>query len=443
MRPSSLIERVKAHAGFRKYLKNTGWLFGGQMLRMLLGLSVSVAVARYLGPADFGLFNFVLSIVALVTVVCSLGLENLAQRELVKHSEDKDEIIGTCFTLSATAGLICYGAMLGVVFLADADKYLLGVYALLGGTLLFTPFRFIDSWFKSQVRGNLSVISVSIKLLLFAAVKVVAILAGWDFIIFCCIYLAEAFSLAIVRIYIYAKHYKSALNWRVSLEYGKWLLRQSWPMILSGLAIMVYMRIDQVMLGTMATEVDVGNYAAATRISSVWYFVPVMLASSLFPAIVDAKKRGSEIYLERLQRYFDLNVALAYLIIVPVCLLSSWIVPTVYGEAYIEASPILLLHVLALPFVFIGHAREQLLVVEGMFKFSMFVTMIGAVVNVTLNLILIPQYLGLGAAIATLLSYFISAYLSSLFYSKTYGIFVSQTKSFFLVPAIIKIAKLR
>ena len=93
MRPFSLIERVNAHAGFRKYLKNTGWLFSGQMLRMLLGLSVSVAVARYLGPADFGIFNFVLSIVALITVVCSLGLENLAQRELVKHSEDKDKII--------------------------------------------------------------------------------------------------------------------------------------------------------------------------------------------------------------------------------------------------------------------------------------------------------------------------------------------------------------
>lgn len=431
------------HQGFQRYLKNTGWLFGGQMLRMLLGLFVSVAVARYLGPSDFGLFNYVLSIVALVAVVCSLGLENLARRELVEHPEQKNEILGSCFTLSAIAGLFGYTALLSTVALAGVDRYLIGIYALLGGTLLFAPFKFIETWFQSQVRGELSVISTSISLLVFAGVKVAAILAGLDFIIFCYIFLLEAASLVLIRIYMYTKHYQSVFNWSASLARGKWLLAQSWPMILSGLAITVYMRIDQVMLGAMATEADVGNYAAATRISSVWYFVPSLLASSLFPAIVNSKKMGIEIYQKRLQHYFDLNAVLSYLIILPVSVLSGWIILTLYGDAYSEAGPILLIHVWASLFVFIGVARGQFLVAEGMFKFSMLATVGGAVVNVALNLILIPKYSGLGAAIATLLSYFISAYLSSLFYSRTYGVFVFQTKSLVLASAIIKIAKLR
>lgn len=431
------------HQGFLKYLKNTGWLFGGQMLRMVLGLFVSVAVARYLGPADFGLYNFVLSIVALIAVVASLGLENLAKRELVEHPDQRDEILGSCFTLSAIACVLAYALLLWLVAVTGADIYLIGIYALLGGTLLVTPFKFIETWFQSQVRGNLSVISTSVSLLLFAAVKVAAIIAGLDFTVFCYIFLFESVALVLIRAYMYVRHYHSILHWRASLARGKWLLVQSWPMILSGLAITVYMRIDQVMLGAMATEADVGNYAAATRISSVWYFIPSILAASLFPAIVNAKKQGAEIYRERLQRYFDLNVALSYLIILPVSVLSGWIILTLYGDAYSEAGPILLIHVWASLFVFIGVARGQFLVAEGMFKFSMLATVGGAVVNVALNLILIPKYSGLGAAIATLLSYFISAYLSSLFYPKTYGVFLFQTKSLILVPSIIKLAKTR
>ena len=429
MQLSRLIERVSAHAGFQKYLKNTGWLFGGQMLRMVLGLFVSVAVARYLGPSDFGLFNYVLSIVALVAVVCSLGLENLARRELVEHPEQKNEILGSCFTLSAIAGLFGYTALLGTVALAGVDRYLIGIYALLGGTLLFTPFKFIETWFQSQVRGELSVISTSISLLVFAGVKVAAILAGLDFIIFCYIFLLEAASLVLIRIYMYTKHYQSVFDWSASLARGKWLLAQSWPMILSGLAITVYMRIDQVMLGAMATDTDVGNYAAATRISSVWYFVPSLLASSLFPAIVNSKKMGIEIYQERLQHYFDLNAALSYLIIVPISVLSGWIILTLYGEAFSEAGPILLIHVWASLFVFIGVARGQYLILEGYFRFSMLATVFGAIINILLNLMLITRFAGLGAAWATLLAQICSTLLSSYFYKPLRIIGFAQIKA--------------
>lgn len=108
-RLKQLWQKAFAHAGFKRYFKNTSWLFGGQMLRMVLGLFVSIAVARYLGPKDFGLYNYVLSIVALVAVLGNLGLRNLAKRELVATPEERDEILGTCFVLSALSGIVAYG----------------------------------------------------------------------------------------------------------------------------------------------------------------------------------------------------------------------------------------------------------------------------------------------------------------------------------------------
>lgn len=417
------------HPGIKRYFKNTSWLFAGQMFRMAIGLFVMVSMARYLGPADFGLYNFVLSIVAFIAVIASLGLENLAKRELVEQPDQRDEILGSCFTLSAIACVAAYALLLWVVVVSGADNYLIGIYALLGGTLLVTPFKFIETWFQSQVRGNLSVISTSVSLLLFAAVKVAAILAGLEFIFFCYIFLFESVSLVLIRAYMYVRHYHSIFKWRASIQRGKWLLAQSWPMILSGLAITVYMRIDQVMLGSMATEADVGIYAAATRISSVWYFIPSVLAASLFPAIMNAKKLGEEIYRQRLQRYFDLNAGLAYLIILPVSLLSGWIISVLFGEAYREAEPILMIHVWAALFVFIGVARGQFLVVEGYFRFSMFATVVGGVINAALNLVLIPKYFGFGAALATIIAQACSAFVSSFFFMPVRKIGYSQVKA--------------
>ena len=139
-----LYQAARDHAGFKRYFKNTSWLFGGQLFRMVLGLFVSVAVARYLGPEDFGLFNYVMSIVALVGVLSQLGLRELARRELVESPERRNEIIGTCFVLNLVAGVVVYSVMLWVVFKQTDNSLVIGLFVLLGGPVLLV------SSFKSR-----------------------------------------------------------------------------------------------------------------------------------------------------------------------------------------------------------------------------------------------------------------------------------------------------
>ena len=192
------------------------------------------------------------------------------------------------------------------------------------------------------------------------------------------------------------------------------------------------MKIDEVMLRQMAGPHAVGIYAAAVRLSELGYFIPVALASSALPALLRSRERGAGFYRERLQHFFDLNAGLAYLLAVPLWFASGWIVRLTYGTAFAEAGPVLAVHIWACLFVFLGVARGQWLVNEGLTRFYLGATLAGAGANVLLNLVLIPRWGPLGAAWATLASYGLSAWLASFAHPAVREVAGLQTRALLL-----------
>ncbi len=203
-------------------------------------------------------------------------------------------------------------------------------------------------------------------------------------------------------------------------------------MLLSGVAISVYMRIDIVMLRHLAGESAAGIYAAAVRISELGYFVPMALASSVLPALLQARARGGAAYGERLQRYFDLSAALAYALTIPLALVAPWLVRMAYGAAFAPAAAVLVVHIWAAVFVFLGVARGQWLVNERLQRFYLAATFAGAVANVLLNLLFIPRWGGLGAAWATVISQALAAWASSYFHPAVRATAAMQTRALLL-----------
>ena len=223
------------------------------------------------------------------------------------------------------------------------------------------------------------------------------------------------------------------LSFKFSRTMAIELLKASWPLILSGLVISVYMKIDQIMIKEMIDVEAVGQYAAAVRISEAWYFIPMVIVSSLFPAIINAKKISKNLYHSRLQNLYDLMVWMAIIIALPMTFWNDWIVNFLYGKEYSQAGNILMIHIWAGVFVFLGVANGKRLLSENLQIFSTINTTIGAVVNVFLNYILIKKYGISGAAWATLVSYFVAAYLSLILNKKTRKSFVDLTKSIFFI----------
>jgi PST family polysaccharide transporter len=218
--------------------------------------------------------------------------------------------------------------------------------------------------------------------------------------------------------------------WRARRWRAIQLLQQSWPVILTGMAIMIYSRIDMVMLKYMQGDAAVGLYATATRISEVWYFVPVAIVSSVSPAIIRAKD-NPRIYYERIGKLFSLMSLIALVIGSGIALSSHWIIHVLYTEAFRGAAPVLAVHVWASLFVFLGVAQGPWNISQNLLKLGFYRTLAGAVGNDLLNLVLIPKYSAMGAAIATVISYAIAGVFANAFDARTRPIFVLQLRSVF------------
>jgi O-antigen/teichoic acid export membrane protein len=428
----------KLSPNLRRVIGNTGWLFTEKIAQMILGLLVGLWIARYLGPEQFGRFNYALAIVGLFLPFAKLGLDNIVIRNLARDSAGKDEVLGTAFILKLIGSSLTFFVTLGFVILSTSDRstnpietfWLVGIVA--SGTIV-QSFDIIDYWFQSQVQSKYSVLARLVAYILINGVKLILIQLRAPLIAFAIAMVAEYVLGAIGYLVVYRFNGNLIKTWQVSVGYAKSLLKDSWPLILSGVVIMIYMRIDQFMLGQMVGDKSVGIYSAAVKISELWYFVPGAIVNSVFPYIVRAKQIDEAVYYRRLQQLLTVVSILAYSVAIPVTFLSTQIVTLLYGRNYAEAGAILNIHIWAGLFVSLGLARETWITTEGLMKFSAATAAVGAVINVILNFFLIPKYGGLGAAIATVIAQAVAAYGVSAIYPPTRRIFIYQTKAISLL----------
>lgn len=393
-------------------------------------------LARYLGPERFGIWGFCLAIIVLLGFLPSLGLDPVVKRDVLQSPERAPEILSTSLLLRLGTSCFAFvGALTAAYFgwgLADAER---AVFAVFGLLLFQSVLQVPELWLQARLDAKrIAAIQLS-ALAVCSVARVVLILQEASLIAFAWVMIVEM-SLAGCGLAYFAR--RTGMRMPVSAATratAARLFRESWPLMLAGLAISIYMRIDEVMLRYLLGPEAVGIYTAATRLSEACYFVPVALGSSLLPALIRAREKDAAVYDVRVQQYYDINAAIAYAVSIPIALAAPWIVDLAYGEAYAAAAPILAVHIWASVFVFLGVARGQWLVNEKLQMFYLIATLAGAALNIGLNLIFIPKWAGLGAAWATVLSYGLAAWIASYFHPAVRATAAMQTRAI-LVPLL-------
>lgn len=413
--PSSILRLINQRSGFRNIIINAGWLFADQGLTMVVGFLVGAWVARYLGPAQYGIYNYALAIVALFSPLVALGLKDIVIRDIVRKPEDKDKLLGAAFGLKFAGSLLALGLAIGIGQITQPDDALTRfLIAIMAGQFVFAALNeTLDYWFQSQVQAKYTVWAKNIGALLIAVVKIGLILYKAPLIAFAWAALCQVVIFTIMLAVFHRTSQQRLTTWRLNFFHARSLLANSWPLILSDLAIMIYMRIGQVMLGNMADKETLGLYSAATRLSELWYFIPMAISSSVFPAIIRSRETQSQKnYHRRMQVFYDAMSLTAYAIVIPLVLLGPTLVNILFGAEYAQAGLVLRVHAWSFLFVSLGVARSRWLIGENMIRFDMFATILGAVVNIVMNYFLIPRYGGMGTAWAALISYAVSGFLS-------------------------------
>ena len=425
---------------FKKYFKNTSWLFAEKILRILISFLVTVLVIRYLGPEQFGLLSYAISFYGLFSAISVLGLENISIRELVKYPEKRDNILGSVFLLRLVGGIVTIILIALTLFISEEPTDISILIIIISTSAIFQSFSVIDYYFRSEVKAKYSVYVMMASVLFTSSLKILLIVLEAPLIYFAIVFSVEFLIAASGFLLVYKHNKLKIIKWKFRKETAMNLLKDSWPLILAGLVISIYAKIDQVMIKNMIDSKELGYYATAVRLSEAWYFIPVALTNSIFPAVINAKKVSNEFYINRIQKLYDILAWMAIAIAVPVSIFSKDIINIIFGIEFQSAAPVLTIYIWAGVAVFLGVASSQYLITENYTKLAFSRNFIGMIINVALNFILIPKYGIVGAAYATLISYSL-AVVSIVLFPKTRKQFFMMMKSILFVNLINKAFK--
>jgi O-antigen/teichoic acid export membrane protein len=436
--------RIPSIPGFdqqalEKYFKNTGMSFVGKVGSLLIKMLVGIVVARYLSKDKLGIITGGITYIYLFSALATLGLDQFIVKELHQFPKNRDRILGTAFWMKVLGGVAC----IPIIWLcyqfypAKGTPYLyVLIFSVIG---IVQSLNVIDSYFQSQVQSKYIMQVQVTGNLLSAAIKLVLIYLRMPLIAFVYAYSLDFVLLAVGYYFTYQRKGRNVFNWSYNGELAKKLLQHSWPLIISGIMVSLYMKIDQLMIQNISGTKEAGAYATVASLSEAWNFIPTVIVTTLFPAILNARRDDIARYKKRIQNLYDLMVYLS----LPAAIVITFASPLIYQlytPEYAYAAPVLSVHIWSGVFVFLGAANSQYLIAEGYVKLTFWRTGFGAIVNIVLNLILIPKMGMMGAAIATLIAYASSAFFV-LFIPKVSRQGVMMLKSLFLISLFQKIIK--
>lgn len=396
---------VLGHEGFRRYFTNTSWMFFGQMFGLALSFFIGVWVVRYLGPENYGVLSYSLAFAGIFSFIAGLGVDNILNRELVKFPEKRDELMGTAFRLKLIGGFIALGITVASVFIINPSnliKFLVIIYSF---TFIFQSLNVISTFFQSKVEAKKNVRAQVLSSSLTSILKIVIILSGLGVIWIMIAYTIDSLFIVIIFVLSYRKYKLEMSNWKFNKKLAQQILSSSYLLMFTSASTLLYMKIDQVIIRELLDERAVGLYSAAIKLSEIWYFIPGVICVSLFPAIINSKKTSQESYYGRLKKLFILIFALSVIIAIIVSSLAGPIIYLLFGEDYLESVSVLRIYSWSIIGFFLGIVSSYYLLAENYIKIYFFSSFFVAILNIILNILLIPKFGINGAAIATLISY--------------------------------------
>ena len=412
-------------------IREISFYIGEHAIRLGLGAVVGVFVARYLRPEGLGLLSYGASIFGLLVPMSSLGMRSILVRDFATEENWRPFLVAglsrqlPAAILASVAGALLVMATRG--FEPDAVAVALALSLLPIFSLGDTLRALLEA--KGRMR-RIAVVSLS-AVVVTSTLKIVAIVLDYPISVFALLITVEA---GVVAAGLFWERLKKGVIGSVRYHYSKEvagrIVRESWPLLLASVAVTLYMKVDIAMLGALAGNSETGIYVAATRLSEVWYFVPVAAAAALRPRLSRHFKRGeTDTYQTLTQRFLSSSFATSTVVAVFMWLAARPLVDFIYGPEFSEATPVLQIHIFAAPFVFMGVASSQWFIDHGLTRAVMMRAAVGAAVNIGINFLLIPAMGSTGAAIATLVSYAISAMILNGLNPSTRPIFMMQLRA--------------
>ena len=385
------------------YGKGAAFMMVEKLIKMLAQLSLVVLLTRFLGPDDFGQLMYCYAIVSMLGFLNSMGMENILVKRFIDFPKEQYSYLKHGLVIRFVFSFLCVAAanVAGLFLVDDSARLLLFIISLYHLAMPLTVYVWL---YQAMGRSDLAAIGLIAGILAGFIFGLTCLLLGADLIVFAWMYLLEFFVAGMVYLYVAKnKIIKNAVQ--ISYESSASLIKDCLPLIFSGAIVLLYMKVDQIMLGKMVNQTEVGMYVAATRLSEAWYFVGLTLIGVYFPKMLSIKNnQGQTAYWSAIVKDGRWIIWGALALAVVTSFIASPLINFFYGEVYAASASVLVVSIWAVPFVYLGAIASKMYVAESKQSLVFWRSCWGLLINVILNFWLIPLYGAMGAAIATLVS---------------------------------------
>jgi len=425
--------RGKIHLSETKQaiIQNLFWAVTGKIVQLISGLIIGIVVARYLGPERYGLMNYVISYVFLFQTFSVLGLDQIEVREIAKGIIPFQQILGTALGIRITSSLIFIIFAVLTSWMIDSDAYSTSLIAIYSITIVLNSFNVIRNYFFAIVQNEYVVKSEIARTVIGIIIKLVLLVVHANLTWFMVAYALDGLLLSLGYLTAYRAKVGSLKDWSFNIRYVRYFLKESLPLLLSGVAVIVYQRIDQVMIGQIIDKEAVGFFSVASRFVEILIFIPLILCQTITPILVKSRQESLDKYKQKAQQFMNLTVWLSLIASTLTALIAYWLVALTFGHAYLPAVDILQIMAFKASAVALSTTAGAMLVTEGLQRYAIFRDSLGCVVCIVLNLLLLPRYGATAAAFVAIASTITAGYIADAIIPAYRHLFVCQTQTLF------------
>lgn len=405
----------------KKIGKNLGWLLLDHFFRLGGTFLILIWLARVIGPAQFGIYNYVISYLAIFVPIASLGIDGILIRNLVKNPKLEARLLGSAFLLKLLGGIFAAVLSIGFIFfIRPQDPFTHGLVFILALGFIVQAFDTLDCYFQAQTLSKYTVIARNVAFIFAGSLKLVFIMMGCSLMVIMVVTLFELILAGFFQVVLYRTAWKgSLLSWQIDPKIFGYLLKEGFPLIFSNLFILISIHSDKLLVRELVGETQAGFYFAATWLSYVCYFIPLLIGNSVVPSLIQIRKMSKTHYQAKIQTVYTLLTLLALGISLFTFFFSPWIIQLFYGDSYRQAGPILSIHIWVLVAFFHVSIRNRVWIIEHRQNLITFYAFLTVIISLGMNFLLIPRFGGIGAAYGSVLSWWICAGIFPFLYSKT------------------------
>lgn len=410
----------------RKIIRNVCWAVIGKVATLFSTLIVGIFVARYLGPKQYGLMNYIISIVSLFTVFATFGSSEIIIRELSKKERPKEVVLGSAMALRVGLAILCFISIIIYLFFSSETTETSILILIYSSSIFFSCSEVIRFYFTSIVDNEYIVKSEIFRTIIGAIAKIVLLFCKAPLIAFVFALAFDFLLLASGYIVVYRKKVDPICQWNIDFKFVKALLITSFPLLISSAAVIIYQRIDQVMIAKMLDNEFVGYFSTAMSFVNILAFIPIIIMQTTSPILVEYWKNDKLKYEQESQRIIGATTWLLIILCSIVALLSSPIINYTYGACYTDAIPVLQILVFKVVGIAIINLSGQLIIIENIHQLAFIRNILSCVICIICNYYFIPRWGIIGSAWATIITVFFTGEVANIFIPKYHHILKKQ-----------------